>query len=131
MLRRALEEAGVKGITVESAGITAWEGSPASEGAYLVLLERGIDLSAHRARPLTKEQVEKADVVLTMGRLQLARVRELGAGARAYLLAEYAGRAPGEAEIADPYGGELDHYRETHRQLSELMPAVLARLAAV
>ncbi len=128
MLRRALEAAGVQGVSVESAGIAAWDGAPASEGAYLVLLERGIDLSAHRARSLTGELVTQADLVLTMGRVQLGRVRELGGGARAHLLGEYAGREPEAAEIADPYGGELDQYRETYRQLDELLPVVVRRL---
>jgi len=129
LLRRSLEEAGIQGVVVESAGIGAWEGAPASEGAYLVLLERGIDLSAHRARLVTRAMVEQADVILTMGRIQLGKVRELGAGARAHLLAEYAGRDPAQAEIADPYGAELDRYRETYRHLVELMPAVASRLA--
>lgn len=134
MLRRSLEESGVQDVVVESAGIGAWGGAPASEGAYLVLLERGIDLSAHRARLLTRQMVEQADVILTMGRVQLGKVRELGGGARAHLLAEYAGRNPGQAvgegegEIADPFGAELDAYRETYRQLVELLPAVARRL---
>jgi len=38
---------------VGSAGTGAWDGAPASEGAYLVGLERGLDLSGHRARLLT------------------------------------------------------------------------------
>jgi protein-tyrosine-phosphatase len=128
MLRNALEVAGVQGITVESAGIGAWDGAPASEGAYLVLLERGLDISAHRARSLTREMVAQADLILTMGRGQLGKARELGAGARAQLLGEYAGRDEAVAEIADPYGGELDQYRETYRQLSELLPVVVRRL---
>ncbi|HEV8612258.1 MAG TPA: low molecular weight protein arginine phosphatase, partial [Gemmatimonadales bacterium] len=129
MLRHALEAAGVQGITVESAGIGAWEGAAASEGAYLVLLERGLDLSAHRARLLTRELVSQADVILTMGRIQLGKVRELGGGARAHLLGEYGGRQPEGVEVADPYGADLDEYRETYRQLAELMPAVVSRLA--
>lgn len=45
LLRRALEERGVTDIAVSSAGTGAWEGAPASEGAYLVGLESGLDLS--------------------------------------------------------------------------------------
>ena len=129
LLQRALAEAGVQGIEVQSAGVGAWEGAPASEGAYLVLLERGIDLSGHRARPLTRELVGGADVVLTMGRVQLGKARELGAGPRAHLLGEYAGLPAEQAEIPDPYGADLDQYRETYRQLTELMPSVVRRLA--
>lgn len=128
LLRLALESTGIQGVEVSSAGIGAWEGAPASEGAYLVLLERGIDLSEHRARLLTRPLVDQADLVLTMGRSQLARVRELGAGARAQLLGEYAGRADDNAEIRDPYGLDLDQYRETYRELSELIPHLVRRL---
>lgn len=128
MLRRALDAAGVQGVSVESAGTGAWEGAPVSEGTYLVLLERGIDVSDHRARVLTAELIARADLILTMGRPQLGKARELGAGARAQLLGEYAGRPPEQAEIADPYDSELDQYRETYRQLAELMPVVVRRL---
>jgi protein-tyrosine phosphatase len=131
MVREAVKAAGLAGVEVASAGIGAWEGSPASEGAYLVLLERGIDLSAHRARLLTREMVESADVILTMARSHLGRARELGAGPRAHLLGEYAGRTGTDAEIADPYGADLDQYREVYRELVELMPGLIARLSGM
>jgi protein-tyrosine-phosphatase len=128
LLVRALQEAGVSGVEVESAGIGASDGAPASEGAYLVLLEQGVDLSGHRARLLTKSLVDEADLILTMSRTHLGRVRELGGGARAHLLGEYAGKEGEGAEVRDPYGSELDGYRETYRELLGMMPAVVARL---
>ena len=128
MIREAAREAGMTSLEVGSAGIGAWDGAPASEGAYLVMLERGIDLSSHRARLLTPELVKEADLILTMARSHLGRARELGAGARAHLLGEYGGRTGRNAEIADPYGAELDQYREVYRELAELLPAVMTRL---
>jgi protein-tyrosine phosphatase len=128
LLTRSLQEAGIGGVEVSSAGVGAWDGSPASEGAYLVLLEQGLDLSAHRARLLTGSMVEQADLVLTMGRSQLGRVRELGGGGRAHLLGEFAGKSGEQAEVSDPYGAELDEYRETLTELAGMMPAVMARL---
>ena len=59
LLRHAAEAAGVGNLEVSSAGIGAWEGAAASEGAYLVLLEQGLDLSSHRARLLTRELVDE------------------------------------------------------------------------
>lgn len=129
MLVRAIGEAGLPGIEVSSAGIGAWEGAAASEGAYLVMLEQGYDLSAHRARPLTRDMVEEADVILAMGWAQLARVRELGGGGRAHLIGEFAGRSSGDAEVRDPYGTDLDGYRKTFRELQELVPVIVRRLA--
>ncbi len=129
LLTRALEQSGIDGIEVTSAGIGAWEGAPASEGAYLVMLEDGLDLSAHRARILTREQVEQSDLVLAMSRAHLGRVRELGAGAKAHLLGEFAGRAGDRAEVKDPFGADLEQYRETYRELAGMMSSVAARVA--
>jgi len=129
MLREAALAAGITSVEVSSAGVGAWEGAAASEGAYLVLLEQGLDLSSHRARMLTKELVDGADVILTMARSHLGRVRELGAGGRAHLLGEYVGRTGEASEVADPYGAELDQYRATARELAGMIPAVLTRLS--
>jgi protein-tyrosine-phosphatase len=129
MLREAALAAEITNVEVSSAGVGAWEGAAASEGAYLVLLEQGLDLSNHRARMLTKELVDEADVILTMARSHLGRVRELGAGGRAHLLGEYVGRTGEASEVADPYGAELDQYRATARELAGMIPAVLTRLS--
>ncbi|HEV8357660.1 MAG TPA: low molecular weight protein arginine phosphatase [Gemmatimonadales bacterium] len=128
LLKRALTDQGIGSVEVGSAGIGAWEGSAASEGSYLVMLERGFDLSSHRARLLTKELVDASDLILTMARSHLGRVRELGGGARAHLLGEFAGKDGEHAEVKDPYGADLDQYRETYGILLEMMPAVLRRL---
>ncbi len=130
IMRRELSQLGRDDITVTSAGTGAWDGAPASEGAYLVSLEHGLDLSAHRARLLTRELVERADVVLTMARHHRARVQELGGEGRTFVLGEYAGRTGPEAEVSDPFGGDLDVYRETYAELEGLVRIAVKRLAA-
>src|SRR3989441_4427335 len=88
LLDRALAQRGIDGIEVASAGTGAWDGAPVSEGAYLVGLERGLDLSAHRARLLTRELVEDADLILTMARHHRARVDELGGERHVFVLGD-------------------------------------------
>lgn len=131
ILRRAVATRGTTGLTATSAGTGAWDGAPVSEGAYLVALEHGLDLSAHRARLLSRELVDGANLVLTMARHHRARVEELGGTGKTFLLSEYAatgrGRAPAP-EISDPFGGQLEGYRETFQQLEELIGDVVARL---
>jgi protein-tyrosine-phosphatase len=129
LLRRALVERGLEDITVDSAGTGAWDGAPASEGAYLVALERGLDLSSHRARLLTREIVEDTDLIFTMARHHRARVHELGGEGRVYVLGEYAGREGDEAEVGDPFGGDLEVYRDTCAELETLIAAAADRLA--
>ena len=73
-LRSLLAERGLADVEVTSAGTGAWDGAPASEGAYLVGLEHGHDLSGHRARLLTGEHAGQADLILTMSRSHRQRV---------------------------------------------------------
>jgi protein-tyrosine-phosphatase len=128
LLQRALAERGIEGMNVSSAGTGAWDGAPVSEGAYLVGLERGLDLSAHRARLVTRELVEAADLVLTMARHHRARVDELGGEGRVFVLGEYAGREGDEAEVSDPFGGDLEVYRDTCAELEALIEAAVERI---
>jgi len=128
LLERALAERGIEGITVSSAGTGAWDGAPASEGAYLVGLERGLDLSGHRAQLLTRELVDAADLVLTMARHHRARVDELGGEGHVFVLGEYAGRDGDDAEVSDPFGGALEVYRDTCSELEGLLQAAVDRI---
>jgi protein-tyrosine-phosphatase len=128
LLRHKLQERGVEEVTVASAGTGAWDGAPASEGAYLVALEHGLDLSSHRAQLLTRELVSSVTLVLTMARHHLARAEQLGAGGSAHLLGEYAGQEGATAEVRDPFGGDLEGYRETFEELDAMLEAIVARL---
>jgi len=123
-------EAAARGVPLEvgSAGTDAFDGSPASEGSYLVALEHGLDLSSHRARSLTRALVDEADVILTMSRRHLQRVRDLGGEGKSWLFSEYASGADGGQEIPDPVGLDIAAYRETHARLAELARGVVARI---
>ena len=110
MLTARLTEAhGHAAITVASAGTSAWDGSPASEGSYLVGLERGLDLSTHRARLLTPEMVRRADLILTMSRAHADRVADMGGAMKVHTWPAYAGVAGAPSEIPDPFGGDAPH----------------------
>ncbi|MBI4421422.1 MAG: low molecular weight protein arginine phosphatase [Gemmatimonadetes bacterium] len=130
LLVRELGQRGVADIDAISAGTGAWDGAPASEGAYLVGLEHGLDLSGHRACLLTRDLVQQADIVLTMARHHRARVHELGGVGRTYVLGEFAGRTGPEAEVSDPFGGDLELYRETYAELEALIRAATERLVS-
>lgn len=129
LLREALDSAGPEGITVASAGTGAYTGAPASEGSYLVALEAGLDLSAHRATLLTRELVQRADLILAMSNNHLRRVAELGGAEKAMLISEYARPGGAPEEIPDPFGGEVEAYRQTFEHLRELAGEVRYRLA--
>jgi protein-tyrosine-phosphatase len=126
--RRLIRDRAIAEMTVGSAGISAWPGGPASDGALLVALEHGIDLSDQRARQLTAEIVAHADLILTMGPQHLDRAETLGGVGRSALLTAFAGGIP--RAVSDPFGGDLHVYRETFAELETEITAVLDRIVA-
>jgi len=89
-------------VTVESAGVAATDGAPATAAAIAAVAAHGVDLSAHRARHLTPAMVEEADLILTMEeshrRAVLAMVDPTAAGRRG----GGAGGERGEGQEAPP-----------------------------
>jgi protein-tyrosine-phosphatase len=123
-------ERGLPSLEVGSAGTAAWEGAPASDGALLVALERHVDLSGHRARLLTRELVRDTDLILVMSPHHLERVEALGGKGKAHLLTSYASRGAIDRPVGDPFGGDLDIYRETYEELQAEIRRALDRIEA-
>lgn len=128
--RKVIVERGLADVEVNSAGTSAWDGAPASDGALLVGMERGLDLSQHRAQMLTRELLKETDLILAMGPHHLERIEALGGSARAYLLTDFASRGATSRPVSDPIGGELDVYRATADELDQEVRRMLDRLTA-
>lgn len=101
-LARALAPEFGLAVEVGSAGTLRIEGQPANPYMTKVgLREYGIDLRAHRSRGLTRELIDRADLVLTMETHHAVSARELAPDApldRIRPLGPWAG----VAEIDDP-----------------------------
>ena len=115
-------------VTFGSAGTSAWDGAPASDGALLVGLERKLDLNAHRSRSLSRELVDESDLILGMGQHHVERAAVLGGELKTHLLSDFAARSATGHSIADPFGGDLDLYRSTADELERMIELVLARI---
>lgn len=126
--RRLVVQSGRTDIEVSSAGTQASDGSPASDGSLLIGLERGYDLSGHRSRQLTGNIVTSSDLVLVMAPSHLARVRELDPRADAHLLSGFATDAGDGHTVQDPFGGDLQAYRETADDLERELSVLLDRI---
>lgn len=128
--RRFAAERGLDDLAVASAGTSAWDAAPASDGALLVALEHDLDLNGHRAQVLTRELVAAADLLLTMSPHHRERAIVLGGEGKTHLLTDYAARSVTGRPVQDPFGGELDVYRETYTELEREIGLVMDRLAA-
>jgi protein-tyrosine-phosphatase len=127
---RLIGERGLSGVSVSSAGTSAWDGAAASDGALLVGLERKLDLNNHRSRQLTPEIVGEATLILAMGPHHLERINALGGRDKAHLLSDFAERSTAGRAIEDPFGGDLDLYRSTTDELEREVARVLDRISA-
>jgi protein arginine phosphatase len=128
--RKITIERGLHEVEVSSAGTSAWDGAPASDGALLVGMERNMDLSHHRAQSLTRELVRENDIILAMGPHHLERIEALGGSGRAYLLSDFASHGKSVRPISDPIGAELEVYRATTDELEEEIRRAMDRLVA-
>ena len=128
--RKVAIERGLIDLEIASAGTSAWEGAPASDGALLVALEHGVDLNNHRARQLTRDIVVEQDVILVMGPHHLERAEALGGEGKSHLLTHYAAHGSSDRAVSDPFGGDLDVYRATYDELEREIRRVFDRIAA-
>lgn len=118
------------GLEAESAGVAAVEGDPMDPNAAAALEEIGIYDEGHRARQVTREMVEAADLVLAMTPQHVAQLRQdFGTSFDLYTLLEYASGASSEEGIPDPRGGPMTTYRASARQLLEHLDRLADRLA--
>lgn len=128
--RRVAQERGMVDAVIESAGTSAWDGQPASDGALLVGLERQLDLNEHRSRTITAALIEDTDLILTMGPHHRDQVEGMGGGGKTFLLSTYASHGAEDKPISDPFGGDLETYRTTADELEAAIRKVIDRVSA-
>ena len=109
-----------------SAGLFAATGATASQEAIDVLARRKIDLTPHRSRPLNREHVDAASivVVMTCAHREQFRARFPEAEDKAYLLTTFDPTAGG-SDIGDPIGLTGAIYEETCSRLEAAMNGML------
>ena len=110
---------------VGSAGLGAAQSQPASSHATSAVKELGLDLSAHKSRPLTSDMVRAADAIFAMTHSHLDMILMLfpSASEKTFLVGEFAPKGQ-DGEIADPFGADLQAYRETRDQIQSAIPGI-------
>lgn len=113
---------GELGFSIQSMGVYANPGDPASDHALATLAARGIDLSEHRAHVALPEVVARLDRVYALTRSHLQALRQsLPPGKdRHCTLLDPEGR-----DISDPIGGPRAAYEQTAAQIERALRARL------
>lgn len=115
---------------INSAGTWALEGEMAAKNSRLVMAERGLDISAHRAQTVTAKMLNRYKLILTMepGQKEALQVEFPTIANRVFLLSEMEGEL---SAVADPYGGPVEGYRETAEKIDQILARGMSRIIAL
>ena len=118
---------GEEEITVESAGLGALVGHPASDFAVELMRERGVDITSHLARQLHPDMVRAADLILVMEHGHKKAIDEMDPAARGkvHRLGEWQDR-----EISDPYRQPKAVFAEALKDIEDGVADWVERLVA-
>lgn len=103
------------GVFADSRGIHASVGAPISENAVAALRARGVentpqnDYLSHRAKQITRADFDAFDCIFAMSSAH--------ASALLFAFPECAGKIRVLGEIADPFGGDEEVYKQTLAQI--------------
>lgn len=113
---------------VESRGMCAAEGEPASEYARLAVANYGLSLDEHRAKNITAGDIDDADLILTM---TVSHKRALERVCPGDKLFTFKGYVTGEdGDISDPFGQSPSVYLECAGEIADLAEKLAEKISA-
>lgn len=132
-MRILMEGRRITNVDVISAGTAAAPGSPATLYAIEAAKIWHADISGHRARLLSPELIEQADLILVMTPLHYHDVmlKSPEAGSRIFLLKKYPESGDDGEGVADPIGGSLDQYNQTFLEIGEELGRFLPEIISL
>jgi glycine hydroxymethyltransferase len=120
---------GLKGVTTESAGLSAAKGQPPSTEAVRVLADQEIDISRQRSQPVTEELLGRATHVFVMTRAH-RQLLEL-------FFPEVSGKVtllrvdePDSPDVPDPIGQGRAVYEKCRDTIARNLPSLLKKINA-
>ena len=123
LLRDALEKEGIP-CEVSGAGTGTRDGVPPSTHAITAMQEIGVDISENRSRQMTLEIAEDTDICVALSvEHGVTMAFQYGIDPERILV-------PGSG-IPDPFGCDLDTYRQCRDQLMEALPQLVADVKAL
>lgn len=132
-MQQVLERAGLSAIQAESAGVFAINGMAPTRETQRVLSSIGVDCSAYRARVLTADMIEVADLIFVMEPFQGEEVlrRLPSAKGKVHLLKPYglpSGAVEGQPGIPDPIGKPLEVYEVCFNDIRQAVERIAKSL---
>lgn len=123
-LKHKFRLAGIKGISVKSAGLMAVDGDKISKNSALALKSMGIKPYPFKSRQLTPEIIASSDLIICMTSGHKSRLAFTN---KAYTLSELTG----VEEVLDPFGMDLIAYKKTLSIIDSACNQIIKKIAQV
>ena len=102
------------------------DGDKASQNSIDACKELGLDITDHKSTGLTRTSLEEASVVFCMTESHRALINmyfDLPQGYPIFLMREFV--EEGSKELPDPYGQDIEVYRECRDRMLEAIPSLM------
>jgi len=128
--RRLLNERGLAGIEVKSAGYYPVSGRPTPKAGQLVSEEFGIHLGTHSSHVIDSEMIRRAGAVVCMDLKNYDELRSRYPEVRKklFFLRPFASGSR-KLQIADPWGGGGTEFRECYSEIAASLDGMIRRVA--
>ena len=131
LLRHETDLRGQRDVSVSSAGLYAFPGSPADPKMVRYLETLGVKASPHAARQVSQGDVDRADLIVVMEREHAHEIAQQwpGAATKVQLLVTYLPGVPMEDDVVDPFGRSPYHYRLAQSQITLAVKSLSQKLS--
>jgi len=125
--RIQLDEREADEVEVESAGFIKDEGRSSPKRAVEVARWYDVDLSDHRSKRVTHDQIQRSDLVFVMDtrNYNLLRAEFDSAIDRTYLLKSFGSDGRRDFEISDPHGNGTEAFATAYGELTAAVDSLL------
>ncbi len=121
ILKNKIKLAGIKGVRVSSAGLSANEGDKMSKNSFVALKQLGYKGYGFKSRKASAMLLLKSDYILCMTEGHKACIKNFP---NVYTINEITG----VGEVPDPYGGDLTDYVRTSHKIEDACNIIIEKL---
>lgn len=115
--QKYLADKNITDIEVSSAGVSVFPGDEISVNSAFVAMNRGINISLHRARKLNPQHTVETDLFVCMTESHSAVISKYCDSSKIMTL-----------NVSDPYGQSIEKYEECAKQIERAFPQILEKI---
>lgn len=117
LFKKYLEEKNITDIEVSSAGVSVFPGDEVSINSALVAMNRGVNISLHRARRVNTQHLAETDLFVCMTESHANALSKYCDESKIMVL-----------NVPDPYGRAIEIYEECADSIEKEFPRILKKL---